>query len=80
MIVQAHLERPDMSLRKLCAWFGVSLYHYLADRLSCANRLPSLASLITARHQQSNLNASCSFPEQPPLFSQKRPGGSTIGL
>ncbi len=41
---------------------GVSLYHYLADRLSCANRLPSLASLVSARHHQANLSASWSLP------------------
>jgi len=29
MIVQAHREGPDVSLRKLCAWFGVSRSHLL---------------------------------------------------
>ena len=31
MIVQAHREGPDVSLRKLCAWFGVSRSHLLVQ-------------------------------------------------
>ena len=31
MIVQAHREGPDVSLRQLCAWFGVSRSHLLVQ-------------------------------------------------
>ena len=37
---------------------GVSIYHYIRDRVSQAYELPSLASLITERAQQQPLGAS----------------------
>lgn len=37
---------------------GVNIYHYIEDRLSGRNQLPSLADLITQRAQELNLATS----------------------
>ena len=37
---------------------GVNIFHYIQDRLSGRNELPSLADLITQRAQELNLGAS----------------------
>jgi hypothetical protein len=41
---------------------GVNIYHYIQDRLSGRNELPSLADLITQRAQERNLGASWATP------------------
>ncbi len=47
-----------MSLAATARKLGISLYQYIHDRLSQANRIPSLASLIETRAQELALGAS----------------------
>jgi Transposase IS66 family len=49
-----------MSLAATAAKLGISFYQYIHDRISQANRIPSLATLIEARARQLRLGASWS--------------------
>ena len=49
-----------MSLTATSAKLGVSFYQYIHDRISQANRVPSLATLIAARASELRLGASWS--------------------
>jgi len=47
-----------MTLAETARKLGVSFYRYIHDRVSGANRLPSLAEEITRQAQQFNLGTS----------------------
>jgi len=51
-----------MTLSETAKKLGVSFYHYILDRITGTNALPSLADLISQRAQSINLGASWQFP------------------
>ena len=51
-----------MTLAETAKKLGVSFYQYIHDRVSDANRLPSLADEITRQAQDLNLGASWATP------------------
>lgn len=51
-----------MTLSETAKKLGVSFHHYILDRITETNALPSLADLITQRAQSMNLGASWHFP------------------
>jgi hypothetical protein len=57
-----------MSLAATARKLGISFYQYIHDRISKANQIPSLASLIEARASQLRLGASWSAAYSTPSF------------
>jgi hypothetical protein len=57
-----------MSLAATARKLGISFYQYIHDRISKANQIPSLASLIEARASQLGLGASWSAAYSTPTF------------
>jgi len=51
-----------MTLSETSKKLGVSFYHYIRDRITDTNNLPSLADLIRQRAQEMNLGASWQYP------------------
>jgi hypothetical protein len=51
-----------MSLAATAKKLGVNFYQYIHDRISGANQLPSLASIIDERAKELNLGASWADP------------------
>lgn len=51
-----------MTLSETAKKLGVSFYHYILDRITETNALPSLADMITQRAQSMNLGTSWQFP------------------
>ena len=49
-----HLHVPGWTTRKL----GVNFYRYINDRISGANQIPQLSSIIEERAKELNLGAS----------------------
>jgi hypothetical protein len=57
-----------MSLAATARKLGISFYQYIHDRISKANQIPSLASLIKACASQLRLGASWSATYSTPSF------------
>jgi len=51
-----------MSLAATARKLGISFYQYIYDRISQANQIPSLASVIEIRASELGLGASWSIP------------------
>ena len=57
-----------MSLAATAKKLGISFYQYIHDRVSKANEIPSLASLIGARAGELELGASWSVAQLTPNY------------
>jgi hypothetical protein len=57
-----------MSLAATAKKLGISFYQYIHDRVSKANEIPSLASLIEARASELELGASWSIAQLTPIY------------
>ena len=57
-----------MSLAATAKKLGISFYQYIHDRVSKANEIPSLASLIEARAGELELGASWSVAQPTPIY------------